>query len=136
MHETVLTLPWEQAGLLIAYAKKDAEPEIPRPIRLIAVPVFEEKGWRNRIRSAYDFQLKCSRQWCPAVPSGDERAIAAATERRQVWFDAREELWIRLEDVSLEAHEVIGGSGPEIRIGDPKKSASVINITFANRARA
>src|SRR5215469_15078414 len=29
VHEVVLRLPWEQAGLLISFAKRDTEPEIP-----------------------------------------------------------------------------------------------------------
>jgi len=112
VHDVVLGMPWAQSGILVAYGRSAMAPELPDAPKLVRVPEFvgssRRNAWRTKITRRYDFQVRCTISFCPVVRTVDDRDAAEATDRYQQWIKAMEALNVRLADVTLKDHEIIG----------------------------
>lgn len=108
VHETVLSMPWAESGQLINYGRTGISPELPGKPRLVRVVEFDGKRRKVKIRSGHDFPLKCEIKWCPVVVDVDQRSAEYAKAVFDAWIEAMESLLVRLRDVELRDHEVLG----------------------------
>lgn len=108
VHEIVLSMPWATSGQLVNYGRTGIAPELPSEPKLVRVVEFNGKRRKVKIRSHRDFILGCEVKSCPVVIDVDQRSAEYAKAVFDAWIEAMESLLVRLHDVELREHEVVG----------------------------